>query len=130
MNNYFDIEYSKNKLLNSKRVNADELIINIIELNKENYKIIIIKDEYGEYHSEDEIMKIYKESIDIEYEDVNTKTEAYDIIFEHYKKLYENGYIEKETYNKYIEQLERYKHEINNTNIFIEKIKNMYVSGV
>lgn len=130
MREYFDISYEKNKVLNLKRVNVDELIINMIELNKENYKIVIIKDEYGQYHSEDEIIEIYKESLDIEYEDVTTKTEAYNIAFEYYKKLYNNNYIEKEIYNKYILKLKEYKKEIKDKNQFINKIKDIQVRGV
>jgi len=45
---------------------------------------------FGIYHNEEDIIEIYKESIDIEYEDVKTKTEAYDLAFEYYKKLYNN----------------------------------------
>ncbi len=85
---------------------------------------------FGIYHNEEDIIEIYKESIDIEYEDVKTKTEAYDLAFEYYKKLYNNNYIEKETFNKYVKKLNKYKREIKGKNIFIEKVKELYISGV
>lgn len=130
MREYFDISYEKNRVLDLKSVSEEALMINIIELKKQDYKIIAIKDTFGEYHDEEEIIEIYKESIDIEYEDVTTKIEAYDLAFEYYKKLYNSSYIKKETYDRYIKTLNKYKREIKNKDIFIEKIKDLYISGV
>lgn len=130
MREYFDISYEKNRVLDFKSVSEEALIINIIELKKQDYKIIAIKDTFGEYHNEEEIIEIYKESIDIEYEDVTTKTEAYNIASEYYKNLYNNNYIEKEIYDKYIKQLKEYRKQIKDKDAFVEKIKVMYVSGV
>lgn len=45
MKEYFNVSYEKNKVLYLKEVNAEALMINIIELKKQNYKIVVIKDE-------------------------------------------------------------------------------------
>jgi len=41
---YFDISYEKNRVLDFTSVSEEALMINIIELKKQDYKIIAIKD--------------------------------------------------------------------------------------
>lgn len=130
MRDYFKVSYEKDKVLRCKDIYKDALVVNLIELQRQNYKIVAIKDEFKEYHDMKEILEIYKESIDIEYEDVKTKLEAYELAFDYYKDLYRNSYISNETYNKYISEIKKYRKEIKDKDEFITKIKDLYVLGV
>lgn len=130
MRDYFKVSYEKDKVLRCKDIYKDALVVNLIELQRQNYKIVAIKDEFKEYHDMKEILEIYKESIDIEYEDVKTKLEAYELAFDYYKDLYRNSYISNETYNKYISEIKKYRKEIKYKDEFITKIKDLYVLGV
>ena len=130
MRDYFEVSYEKNKVLRCKEIYKDALVANLIELQKQGYEIVAIKDEFKEYHDMKEILEIYKESIDIEYEDVKTKLEAYELAFDYYKYLYRNSYISNETYNKYISEIKKYRKEIKDKDEFITKIKDLYVLGV
>ena len=130
MRNYFKVSYEKDKVLRCKDIYKDALVVNLIELQRQNYKIVAIKDEFAEYHDLKEMIEIYKESIDIEYEDVKTKLEAYELAFDYYKDLYRNSYISNETYNKYISEIKKYRKEIKDKDEFITKIKDLYVLGV
>lgn len=130
MRDYFKVSYEKDKELRCKEIHEDALVVNLIELQKQGYKIVAIKDEFKEYHDIKEILEIYKESIDIEYEDVKTKLEAYELAFNYYKDLYRNSYISNETYNKYISEIKKYRKEIKDKDEFITKIKDLYVLGV
>ena len=130
MRDYFKVSYEKDKVLRCKDIYKDALVVNLIELQRQNYKIAAIKDEFKEYHDMKEILEIYKESIDIEYEDVKTKLEAYELAFDYYKDLYRNSYISNETYNKYISEIKKYRKEIKDKDEFITKIKDLYVLGV
>lgn len=130
MKDYFKVSYEKDKVLRCKDIYKDALVVNLIELQRQNYKIVAIKDEFKEYHDMKEILEIYKESIDIEYEDVKTKLEAYELAFDYYKDLYRNSYISNETYNKYISEIKKYRKEIKDKDEFITKIKDLYVLGV
>lgn len=130
MRDYFKVSYEKDKVLRCKDIYKDALVVDLIELQRQNYKIVAIKDEFKEYHDMKEILEIYKESIDIEYEDVKTKLEAYELAFDYYKDLYRNSYISNETYNKYISEIKKYRKEIKDKDEFITKIKDLYVLGV
>lgn len=130
MRDYFKVSYEKDKVLRCKDIYKDALVVNLIELQRQNYKIVAIKDEFAEYHDLKEMIEIYKESIDIEYEDVKTKLEAYELAFDYYKDLYRNSYISNETYNKYISEIKKYRKEIKDKDEFITKIKDLYVLGV
>lgn len=130
MREYFKVSYEKDKVLRCKEVYKDALVVNLVELQKQNYKILAIKDDFNEYHDIKEILEIYKESIDIEYEDVRTKLEAYELAFDYYKDLYRNTHISNETYNKYISEIKKYRKEIKDKDEFVTKIKDLYVLGV
>ncbi len=130
MKDYFGVSYEKDKVLRYEEIYKDLLILKLIELQKQNYKIIAIKDEFGKYHNMEDMIEIYEESIDIEYEDVKSKLEAYDLVFRHFKNLYRNDYIDAELYSKYIEKIKKYRKEIKDKEEFINKIKVLYVKGV
>lgn len=130
MNDYFIIAYEKEKVLRQIEVESEGLIIKLHELQKNGAEIINIRDSFLEYHDLNDMIEIFKESIDIEYEDVTSKIEAYNIAYEYYKNLYRNNYIDKEIYNKYFLELKKYRKEIKDKNQFIEKVKDLQVKGV
>lgn len=130
MKEYFGISYEKDKVLKYKEVDVKALVITLIELERENYKIIAIKDNFGDYHNKNDLIDIFKESIDIEYEDVENKLEAYNMSFDYFKGLYKNSFISEKIYEKYIQKLKEYKKSIKDKDEFIEKVKDLYINGV
>lgn len=128
MKEYFVIAYEKDKIIRQKEVEVEFLIINIIKLQDNGYKIENIRDSFCENHSLSDLIQIYKESLDVEYEDVETKTEAYNIAVDYFKYLYKNNQIDQKYYEQKIEKLKRYKEKIKDKDEFIEKVKELYVS--
>jgi len=128
MKDYFLVTYKgKNEILKEKEVIAQYLIINIIILRKRKYEIVKLKDNFNVSHNLDEMIEIFKESIDIEYEDVETKEEAYKLANEYFRDLYDKRQINKEEYNEYIYKVERLNVSKSSVKKIIEKIKKLYI---
>lgn len=128
MEDYFIVRYRKDDIIANKKIEAKYLIINILQMN--DCEILEIKDEYEETYSLQYMIDIYKESIDIEYEDVTTVKEGYELCFDYFKEAYQNKQINEETYNKYIDKLKKYKQEETELYKFIDKVKSLYTSRV
>lgn len=128
MKDYFLVTYKeKNETLKEKEVIAQYLIINIIKLRKRNCEIVNLKDNFSVSHNLEEMMEIFKESIDIEYEDVETKEEAYELVNKYFKDLYNKKQINKEEYNEYIYKVEKLNASKSSVKKFIENIKKIYI---
>lgn len=125
MKDYFIVKYKQNDIISQVRVEARYLILNILQTQDE---IIEIKDEYRETYTIQYLIDIYKESIDIEYEDVTTVKEAYDMCYDYFKEAYNEKQISENVYNKYIERLKKYKREDIKIDKFIDKVKSLYVN--
>ncbi len=128
MKDYFIVRYKQDDIIANKKIEAKYLIINILQMN--DCDILEIKDEYGEIYTLQYMIDIYKESIDIEYEDVTTIKEAYELCFDYFKEAYQDKQINEETYKKYINKLKRYKQEKTELYKFIDKVKSLYTSRV
>lgn len=128
MKEYFFIGYKKDNEYKEKKVKINALAINLIELQNKKYEITDIEDNFNEHHDLLEMLEIFKESIDIEYEDVESKLEAYNLAFNYFEELYKDKQINKRCHDKYIKLLNKYNEEIEDVNEFIENVKKLYVS--
>lgn len=128
MKEYFTITYKeKSNIVKEMKIEARYLIINIIKLQKEDCMILNLEDNFGDFQDSKEMIEIYKESVDIEYEDIETKEEAYELANNYFKELYDKAQINKEEYNNYIYKLEKLKASKSSTNKFIENVKKLYI---
>ena len=127
MKDFFMVVYEKDKVLREECVSAKILMIRLLKLKKDGFKIVIIIDEYHGEHDFDEMLEIYEESIEIEFEDVNTKMEAYYLAFSYFEDLYTSKEIDKKSYDTYIQRLNTYQKKISEVKVFIEQIKLLYL---
>lgn len=128
MKDYFTLKYKKNDIIATINIEAKYLIIRILQMN--DYEILEIKDKYGEIYTLDYMIDIYKESIDIEYEDVKTFKETFELCYDYFKEAYKEKQIDENTYNRYINKLKEYKKTEKNLDKFIKKVETLYISRV
>lgn len=128
MKDYFTLKYKKNDIIATINIEAKYLIIRILQMN--DYEILEIKDKYGEIYTLEYMIDIYKESIDIEYEDVKTFKEAFELCYDYFKEAYINKQIDENTYNRYINKLKEYKKTEKNLDKFIKKVETLYTGRV
>ncbi len=127
MRDFFMVVYEEDKVLREACVSAKILVIRLLKLKKDGLKIVKIIDEYHEEHDFDEMLEIYEESIEIEFEDVNTKMEAYYLAYTYFEDLYTSKEIDKKSYQKYIQRLNTYQEKTSEVKVFIEQIKLLYL---
>ena len=127
MKDFFMVVYEKDKVLREECVSAKILMIRLLKLKKDGFKIVKIIYEYHGEHDFDEMLEIYEESIEIEFEDVNTKMEAYYLAFSYFEDLYTSKEIDKKSYDTYIQRLNTYQKKISEVKVFIEQIKLLYL---
>lgn len=127
MRDYFIVAYEKDKVLREAYFSTKALMMKLLKLKKDGFKIVKIIDEYHEEHDFDEMLEIYEESIEIEFEDVNTKMEAYYLAYTYFEDLYTSREIDKKSYQKYIQRLNTYQEKTSEVKVFIEQIKLLYL---
>lgn len=125
---YFEVKTLKDGgAYNILKVVPEALVPTIIQARKRRESVMVVKDNFGQVHTAEEMLEIFKESIEIEYEDVKNIKEATKIAKEYFNDLLEKNIINKEEYDDHIDRIDAIKCK-DNIDKFINKIVEIYVS--
>lgn len=123
---YFNIRYTKNKKHKTQLTETDAILPAMIEIIRDGGEIVEIVDNLNQSHSEEEIIEMQKETIDIEYEDVKSIKEAYELTFDYFRELVGKNIMYEKDYLEHIEKLKKIRDEEKELDQFIEKAKELY----
>lgn len=123
---YFKITYKQNGKKRSQLTETDWILPAVIEIKKNDGDIEEIVDNFNQKHSVMDILEMHKEAIDIEYEDVKSVKEAYNIAFDYFKSLFNKNVLYEKDYQEHIEELKKIHKEEKELEQFIEKVKELY----
>lgn len=125
---YFIIRFLEAEKEIEKLTEVDTLIPEMIEIQKRGARLLTIIDHTKTVYTPEEMFETFKEGIQIQYEDISSKQEAYQMALDYFNGLKNKNVWYEQDYNRHIKLLEKYQKSEKEVSNFIEKIIQLYLS--